>query len=160
MVKCVECGLLSVRSLRLNQLTEVDEETRRTGKYVDDPSGGFNVIQPLLCCVLEYNLSQEVDRENDKGYVEVIKAERDCQKFREWQPGLSPKEHVLIVLVDDWREWLKECSREAAVESRKTQRQIAIIGVCGAVISGLIGTAFGFVLANWNVIAKMFLPNS
>lgn len=92
MAKCAECGYLAVLNRSTQELRDVSDQWRRTG--------GIPISGPHECCpycfVKAFPIEDEMrgagSAEQDR-FLQVIKLERNCQRFISWQQGLSPKEH-------------------------------------------------------------------
>lgn len=141
MVKCADCGFISVRGVANGELLEADDEYRRFAKILTiNPFG--NEFRPrhtqFPICFAMIDLREELDKErqngnDDKGCTwNVIHKDRNCGEFTKWRQGLNPKEH---------REMLdRQWQLEQEEKRRKTDRnwhfmELAITLVVGAVIA-------------------------
>lgn len=117
-VKCSECGYLSLRNEQ--QFIEVGEDLRNEWQSGDHPK----------CFVRQPQLREEIEREalvDDRirgaTATEVIQRPRICERFRKWDQGSSPKEHVKMHMFEKQeardREW-----REAQMRFEADQSQI------------------------------------
>ncbi len=109
MVKCVDCGFLTLRDRATGLLVEVDDDYRVSGRV--PPLVAYHAYHNYpICFTMAHNLMPEIeqaaqqqgeDGSDDWGkYVlGVITRERDCVAtgktlgFTEYQQGFTPKEH-------------------------------------------------------------------
>jgi hypothetical protein len=101
MVKCAECGFLSVVDHYTGDFCEADEKARTTGRYRNS-QGKFAIANvrcykgsPKFCPLDEdvwpHGQYYDVDPEP---LVTLLNEEKDCgELFRKREPGKSPKEH-------------------------------------------------------------------
>jgi hypothetical protein len=152
MVKCAECGFLTLRNDFTGQLDEVDTTFRLSGeapkrRRPDSPSrqpDGAPAIfdtpylQMPICFVRSWNLFQEFGLGPDLGYaevapdlvLEVITKPRECANsesrlgFVKWEQGLTPKEHREM-LDRQWRLDYEQRVRQA-IDAREDARDVAM----------------------------------
>lgn len=134
MVKCAECGFLTLRDKANGFLVEVDEDYRVSGKVPNIVADEYYHNWPI-CFTMAWNLFPEVEQaaqqqhqenSNDWGkYVlGVITRDRICPPeshrlgFAEYQQGFTPKEHR--GMLD--RQWLLDREERQDKEIREWQR--------------------------------------
>lgn len=163
MVKCSECGFLTIRNFTDGSLIEASDIYRQCG---DVPFRNWQQLSYIpLCFVRAYNLREELEKVDlhgtqmadggrpEAGWTEqlltVIAGERECEPFTEWQQGFSPKEHREMLDRDNMLRWQRDReesdrafqAREAVVNRKWRFREflVAVIGV--AVVVGVSLTA-------------------
>lgn len=121
MVKCSECGFLSVRSKVDWMLKEAVSEYRDTGKV---PGDLWNLVHASpICFAMTRDLLGEAKltfkgtiNEGDfqkvsgseaflEDFRQVLNCERKCNSFTKWQQGFTPKEHREMLDRQEWRDW-------------------------------------------------------
>jgi hypothetical protein len=149
LVKCADCGFLTLRNDYTGQLDEVGDGYRRTGEPQElrkpqDPSDRSNVY-PLsytfyykahtnlpICFAREWNLFGDlVQSGNNAGdaslepglALEVITKDRLCSAFTPWQQGFTPKEHREMLDRQALLRWQSE--REDADQQFRKEMQDA-----------------------------------
>ena len=116
MVKCADCGFLTMRNTFTGQLEEVDGDFRKTGNppqrketVVGGPSNRVAEVTKTpyrhvpICFALAYLLAEEILASEDVRskypdlpapmVLEVITKERPCATHTEWKQGFTPREH-------------------------------------------------------------------
>lgn len=116
MVKCIECGLLSLRNIETRELDEAEETFRQWGRGTavkwsypvqigdtpfceEDKLSRYIHASLPICFARNGDFSSQLKEliiENydaDKVVLMVIGKERHCEAFIEWQQGFTPKEH-------------------------------------------------------------------
>ena len=116
MVRCTECGFLSLRNIETRELDEAEETFREWGRvigvkwshpvqvgdtpfYAEDKLNRYVHEQLPICFANTGNFSSSFreliikNYEADKVVLMVIKNERPCETFTKWQQGFTPKEH-------------------------------------------------------------------
>jgi hypothetical protein len=122
MVKCENCGFLSVRSAANSELIEASSSFRQGG--VNKPPA---IPRPV--CLIgaqpiedEYTQLARAEQKDFRGVMlKVIGKERDCQGFTSWQQGSSPKEHKEMIDEREARDWRRKIELEDR-EYRDRQR--------------------------------------
>jgi len=126
MVKCAECGYLGVRHPHTYELVTPDERQRETGI----PTGIFTVGDKTtilgdmpICAVGACDLRKECEQtrkvasELGKVPCEVTHKDRECSQFTDLIPGLTPKEHIEMNLLQEQRIWQQ--TNQAANDRRQ-----------------------------------------
>lgn len=110
MVKCNECGFLSVWLLQGQKFVEATEYFRENGRPENIVINTM-AYQPK-CFVQEIPINTEIDSEDRHGslkYMEavasVIKKDRICSRKTGWFQGRSPKEHQEMLDKKSERRW-------------------------------------------------------
>ena len=168
MVKCQDCGFLSLRKHATQELIEATEYTRQQG--VLKPDGQCEMVP--VCFVKAFNFSKESQPrsgadENNQERVRIFTTERDCNSWVEWQQGYTPKEHKEMLdqeALRKWQEDRRESDRkfeeeirdgerkwQASVrtDDRKWQIKWQIIFISVAAVLGAVLGAVCTVIANW-----------
>jgi hypothetical protein len=151
MVKCADCGFLSVRNKETRVLEEGEFETRQSGDIRT-----FHYDYLPTCFVIAFNLAKEIgelkqlpkyeEKRDGMGGViwpqysdinrEAIQRERDCRSFIQWQQGFTPKEHR--EMMD--REWMLKREEERRRNDRKWHWIEVGILIIGAGLFTLLGS--------------------
>lgn len=92
MVKCSECGFLSLRNVTTRELEEVEKEYRESSNpeyssagYLADRHDNLPVCFAQACdLIAEYAFGD---------MAKTMQKERECNSYTKWQQGFSPKEH-------------------------------------------------------------------
>lgn len=98
MAKCIECGLLALRSNATRLLIEANDEFREIGK----PHDRLDAFSYPLCSQKVIEIQQlamslpESVWGRDKRVLEIINEERDCAEYIPWRMGYSPREHLQL----------------------------------------------------------------
>ena len=111
MVKCSDCGYLAVIENGSESWREAGEATRSSG-HVDN-----NAWRSYPACFRRLaDIQTESQSQGGQGRPAKIKAvldtERECDGFRQWVTGYSPKEHHEMEVQAQIREW--QSAREVA----------------------------------------------
>jgi hypothetical protein len=116
MVKCADCGYLTMRNIADGGLDEMDSKFRETGEPPEHFDARVPVsfspygYQPLpLCFDLQFPLADELGEKFFDAPVpavlEVIRKNRDCPAFTPWQQGFTPKEHREMLDREKMLQW-------------------------------------------------------
>jgi hypothetical protein len=108
MVKCIDCGYLTLRRNSTRELVEVEAEIRDTGEIPKDHYGPRDIQPlydpPLICFRNKFKLYEEQNAVTGVGpagrILAVINKERPCDKFKKWVQGFTPKQHVEMDLIE------------------------------------------------------------
>ena len=102
MVKCSECGYLSIRNKNNDNLDEADIEFREKGivptLFDNIGRNPHHIHKEIPLCLEHKSLGSAINNlKNPSNPFEEIKLaiqeERDCKEFTKWQQGFTPKEH-------------------------------------------------------------------
>jgi hypothetical protein len=151
MVRCADCGFISVRGVANGELLEADDEYRRFAKILTINPFGNEFRQKYTqfpICFAMIDLREELDKErhngnDDKGCtLNVMHQDRNCGEFTKWRQGLNPKEHR--EMLD--RQWMLKFQDDQRKEDRKWQvrQQINLAVIAGIFI--ILGAIIGAVL--------------
>lgn len=172
MVKCADCGYLTLRNIETRGLDEAEEAFREWGKvvgvkwshpvqvgdtpfYTEDKLSRY-VHQSLPICFarnkdfsssLRELISKNYDA--DKVVLMVIKTERPCDKFTEWQQGFTPKEHREMLDREAMLKW--QTQREDDDKKWRSGQEWRLV-VIGGIIAGaftILGGAIGAFITIW-----------
>ncbi len=142
MVKCAECGFLSVRNKANYSLGEPTNDYREKGVVAigyDEQGRNQHPLHELipLCFARQFYLRDTIGaidkqkNQNDEVKL-VINKEIDCKEFTKWQQGFTPKEHR--EMID--REWMMqhEEERENADRKWRSRQDLKLAIVAGVFI--------------------------
>lgn len=110
-VSCSRCGYLAVRHRVTRQLLEAEIDVREQGYLLtESPATGGTVFERYpVCFANAVNfltvLGRTPNQERVRGEVRQV---RSCEKYTEWSPGLSPKEHWEMIQEADRLKWQTE----------------------------------------------------
>jgi hypothetical protein len=142
MSRCLDCGFLSKRADD-GRLLEITEGTRKEWK--------LNVLSvPIpFCAKLVVDFGGVGEPAAMSRVHAAVNKERECDKFTEWMPGFTPKEHAemvhdefLLKMQKDQHEsdlkWRAEQERKTQErwqsENRLQKYSLIIIGIVGTVV--------------------------
>jgi hypothetical protein len=177
MVKCADCGYLTVRNRKSRQLEETEQHIRETGiiEIVFDDSGRFHEIgsgypryEPPLCFIGAIDLRPETGKYGEATQERIksaINKERECGSFTQWQQGFTPKEHREMMDRErmlKWqeereqkdKEWREKLQRENRQETRKLTLMAGFFVLVGAFLPTLIGGLGSAISALVHLIQK------
>jgi hypothetical protein len=111
-VKCADCGFLTARHNHDGSLVEIPADTRETGE-APRIRGSQRGTDPLfdnlpICFVGAHNIGKEAGTASQANFVHVLRTERECARFTEWQSGLDPRGHKEMLDQKALREWQEE----------------------------------------------------
>ena len=112
MVKCQDCGFLSLRVNETQALVETPEGTRQSGQLTHRSRHAFLPECFVKACSFrdEWNRTTP-EHEQDQARLRLYTTERDCKSWVKWQEGLTPREHKEMVDQQTLREWQEERRR-------------------------------------------------
>jgi len=139
MHKCAECGYLAVRHPETLALVGPDEEQRRTGHPTGsygipmagrvptrDQESGHVILGIDPCCAVgePYLVGKVPDGGMNNLHCEAARTamqhEWECPQFTKWIPGLTPKEHIHMNLLEMQR--TREDRRDSEQRTREDRR--------------------------------------
>lgn len=129
MVKCAECGFLTLRHRESRELAEVEWATRETGSV--PTKGPYSLYERTpLCFERAFPLQEEAKGDSPDEVVRVFQSDRECPSFTPWQQGFTPKEHREMLDRREMRDWQERREREdrdwrERQEERQRQWQVA-----------------------------------
>jgi hypothetical protein len=122
MVRCADCGFLSLRRYADLTLCETPDATRETGKLPEMPGANRNQHEEIpVCFAMATSLKQETQKDGAT-VLSVIRADRDCNHHVTWKQGYTPKEHQDMIDARELRNWQEELrikDREWQAEQRR-----------------------------------------
>ena len=142
MVKCENCGFLTMRHTQTRELLEVEEATRIIGTilsgYIGNPicfAGAFHLESERI-------MAQKGGLSRTDSLVAILQEQRDCDKFTQWKLGSTPREHQ--EMLD--RQWMLEFQEERRKADKEWQSKqnwkLALIAggftILGAVLAWLL----------------------
>src|SRR5258708_5505107 len=107
LVKCADCGYLGLRHTTTRQLLEADEVFRQKGQIRADGNHWLYDEHPV-CFAQKINFREKIGNQPHNEYElrgKVVQAEWNCNGFIKWQPGLTPKEHQEMMMLEEQRKW-------------------------------------------------------
>ena len=141
--KCIDCGFLAVRNENNHHLEEARRDASGLIKEIQYEFHQGKNIQPL-CFVNRVNLpfaytevqmSTQYLIDNETKINIVLKKERDCDLFREYQQGFTPKEHREMMDRERFQEWQDKQRKE---DKRWRVIELVVISVV-AILAATIG---------------------
>ena len=91
------CGYIGMRALSTRQIVELDLNQRQSIES-PDPNGNMEAFEFMPICVAgALNFSRAIGSRDRNRKMMVILSLRSCGKFIEWNPGLTPREHLEMV---------------------------------------------------------------
>lgn len=146
MVKCADCGFLAARNRETNNLDEVKQGYRNTGKtpvigFTNNAIGYFAQDAPQ-CFVRAVNLDREFQMQGgtpENAILAVINKDRDCNKWVEWQPESSPKEHRETIERDRTLERQERKEKDDRVWMAQQQTRLAVVAGLFLIIGAVLG---------------------
>ena len=168
--QCKDCGLLAIRrdtgGTNPQTLDEVDFRTRQTGEVLkpehrESPSSHERVPH---CAVLRHILDEEAKEEKRSGrskddaaaFLSVIqKPDRRCGRFLRWTQMLSPKEHLLMNMLDNILTKRDVWQGSESRHNRRANLLNTLLVVVGTICASLFGAIIGGNLARQGQPAAM-----
>jgi hypothetical protein len=126
-VRCVDCGLVSLRQRQSRELCEIEGIIREKWYVAGLPTipGGTYEGAPI-CSVRAADLPSEMVAENPEESLRTINRPRNCQMFVVWHPGFSPKVHREMLSSKQQHEFqAEERGRERAWQSELREQERA-----------------------------------
>ena len=103
MVRCADCGFLTLKDHGAKEWIEAEERFREKGL----PPASMNYDHQPTCFVRAVNLQDEIKSEK-RTLLETIQLERPCLKFTRWNHGFTPKEHKEMELSKEEKRFQEE----------------------------------------------------
>jgi len=141
MVKCADCGFLTLRDKETGLLVEVNDDYRVSGKVPEYILAYENFHNYPICFAMAYDLMPEVERaivhnknDDSKYALDVITSERICPPKRKeigfvnYQQGFTPKEHREMI----------DRERQRASDKRWHLLEIVVIAIA-TIAAGVVG---------------------
>ena len=145
MVKCADCGYLSVRSRVDHSLGDATIDFRERGAVpnrTDDRGMNPNPLHEKipLCFAGQTYLGDAIKNVNTKSNLNdevktIINKEIDCKEFTKWRQGFTPKEHR--EMID--REGMQKREEERRRNDRKWHWVELIAIIMGTGLFTLLG---------------------
>lgn len=163
-VKCADCGCLALRNRNTLELVGAGEKYRREGML---PSINSRYVFEEAPVCAEGIADFSAFHNDVAGGHAMARSERICLPFIRWRPGLTPKGHMDIRLLEEQREfnlhiidadreWKERDRADRAVEaakveerhqrdSRNAERRFRW-GLTGVIVAAVVGQLFaGFI---------------
>jgi hypothetical protein len=146
--QCRGCGFLSIRNKRDWSLGEAPEEYRKTGELTSAAAETYGNLP--ICFVRAWPLTTEYESRPSSAptggpsIATVLHKTRACDEFREWQQGLSPKEHFEMTMLEEQREW----QANESAENRRVQRWSMAMNFIGLIVGPILGAAIALWATN------------
>ena len=116
--KCKECAFLAVRDEYSEVVYEATKFTREHGRHKSSRGGA---TEADLFCYRACNCFPTWERGHDQRTAAAVAREIACELFREWHPGLTPKEHLDMILHEELMRIARE--REDADKTERRERE-------------------------------------
>jgi hypothetical protein len=94
-VRCSDCGFLAVRVRDTLTLISADQQLREQGRM---PSG--DQVEGTPICVRAVAIRSEIKDVNSDAILAVVSKQRPCDHFTQLVAGLSPQEHVHLMIAE------------------------------------------------------------
>jgi hypothetical protein len=96
---------MAVRHRNTHELLNPDKNQRDSGTFpLDYPGGGAGIPGIIgtmpICAAAACDLSSDIGRDETELILRQTKRDRNCPKFTDCIPGLSPKEHIYMNTLD------------------------------------------------------------
>lgn len=129
-IMCRDCGFFAVQLKDTQEVVAPCESQRQTGLPPSNSRNGAATDTTPICAVAAKNLIEKAGGTelNGKDFQAVSLDKHQCGSFRQWYPGMSPKEHLAMTIVEQMQK----------AESRRTT--VSLIAV---VLAGLVGPILG-----------------
>lgn len=137
MVKCKNCGYLAVRHLEAQELVGMPDFQRENGHPPESNGTRVNLDRTPICSMARCDLRAELDGSPNVASVvaKVVNASRDCDRFRQRIPLLTPKEHLDMDMFDRQQAWQQAESDRAERRHRQGLWQSLGVALFGAAIA-------------------------
>lgn len=94
MVKCTDCGFVTFRHRVTRELVEIGGDIRSSGEIPNTDNGRHKLyVDEPMCFVQAFPLQGEMEMDGSDAILMVIRKDRECDSYTEWQQGFTPKEH-------------------------------------------------------------------
>jgi hypothetical protein len=98
-VTCDKCGFIGVRNIKTRELEEMEDNQRRTGQPVlirinqlGDKEPRHEKIPECIMQIQDFSINPPLSSHALPLFY--MQLPRQCQHFKKWQKGLTPKEHL------------------------------------------------------------------
>jgi hypothetical protein len=121
MVRCADCGFLSLRHLETRELREAEGDYRNTGVIPRNITLPKHLYEERPLCFQQLVTFDPEQCKSPEDRLAAIQQERgDCRGFTEWKQGFMPKEHR--EMLD--RQWMieREDRRDKEMREREDLR--------------------------------------
>jgi hypothetical protein len=140
-VRCVDCGFLAVRDEYNDDVCEAVHFTRN--RSLHKSSSGNSVRATVFCYRNSSQFPKNAATGNETQIYDAIRLEIDCDEYRLWRPGKTPKEHEEMTMLEKM-ESMHSQWRIEDLSDRKVTRTLAVlallVSVASAVICGLLSS--------------------
>lgn len=147
-VHCVHCGYLALRDRATQELRPADERYRHDGYMPTGfvPGKGDRLLfEDSPVCTMHAASFESKDRR--EGF-EKVSEPRMCEQFVQFQPGLSPREHLEMKLLQEveqrnlnWQRQVEAIAETRHQELRADQKKAGDRSLAIASISAFIALA-------------------
>jgi hypothetical protein len=148
LVKCGECGFVTLRDELGTGALEIDTATRTTGRRASSAGPLINAdpfcyksSAAFVGCNLPRLTHSGTPKGSDHPVVAMLNQGRECDYFRLWLPGKSPKEHEEVTIIEQ----LQQARQQDAARQETWNRRSflwTVIAV-GAAIASALAAVFG-----------------
>jgi len=144
-VQCKNCGYLAVDEPTGGSAVEAKPRVRERGEHLD--SKGKSSPASVHCYLQKRQMHIESPRTGEK-VLAVIAEKIECDRFRAYRHGKTPKEHEEMTILDE----VKAENRESAKRADCRNRVSLCVSILALVLSAIVGTFT--VLSHLNLIGK------
>ena len=139
MAKCRNCGFLGLVDKESRETRPADDIYRKTGSFESERVSQRFLPVPV-CSERQRDFARDIP--DDWESVEEIKATRltalfkdfPCDKFHEWNPGLTIKDHKEMV----WHETILRLQKEVTALQKRMHRQVVYTTILATVLAAVI----------------------
>ncbi len=130
LVKCRDCGMLTVYCPGENEFIEINSLYRKEGSK--NGIHAQNQGSPTVCFLSAHDIHAEMvelvqtasSANQSQRALQIIGKERECESFCKWRQGFSPKEHVEMLREDEKNLSDREWQMRMEDERKKFDREI------------------------------------
>jgi hypothetical protein len=142
MPRCADCGFLAVREVDSRDLLEAEAHYRETGvlanKFGADRRLRYEHWPTCFAMKLKFN---EESHGKPEELLPVIRLDRTCDRFVQWNQGYTPKEHDLMLA--------SEIAKDAAERQQRMANRWMLISATIQGGSTLLAAIGATLLAFW-----------
>ena len=163
MVKCIDCGYLTVRHTFERNLVEA-EGTIRFGENwpVQQKTNICLYERRPLCFVMARRIGNKDGDYSALEFKDVINELIECEYFTRWQQGFTPKEHREILdrqQLLQWQDKREEKDRQFRERESNSNKRYRIIELVFVVITIVVVLAVAFIEREGQPTINIITPN-
>jgi hypothetical protein len=122
-VTCDKCGFIGVRNIKTRELEEMEDNQRRTGQPVlirinqlGDTEPRHEKIPECIMQMQDFSINPPLSSHALPLFY--MQLSRQCQHYKEWQKGLTPKEHLTLSKTNRIEQLKTEIHERATIHNR------------------------------------------